>query len=120
MFIEREGFYNLDYNKTDDYNFKVIRYPSCSSNIPRYIINNTYLTEALRISRACTLFKDFTIRLSELSLRFVINGWSLQELKHRLFWIIQNKPFMIKKYGKEFSSLLILIHVICSYVLQNK
>ena len=87
------------YNKTDDYNFKINRYPKWLSNIPRCIITNTFASEVLRIYRNCSNYTDFRSRIIELSKTSAHNGWSsnrIVEVLHRTFL---SKPYILRKYG---------------------
>ena len=68
------------YNKTDDYNFRINKYPKYYSNIPIHIIKNTFIAEVIRIHRTCSEYISFKTRIIELCEVSSHNGWDKFEI----------------------------------------
>lgn len=89
------------YNKTDEYKFRIVRYPHITSEIPLRIGLNTHYGECVRIFRTCTEYEDFIIRLRQLSQNYKINGYNEEQLRSMVFKVISKNPYISSKYGKE-------------------
>lgn len=70
------------YNKTDDYNFRICRFPHNDSNIHVKIANNTLEGEMIRYLRSCPKLDDFILRFGSMLNEFKLN---------------QHSPLFIKK-----------------------
>jgi hypothetical protein len=63
------------YNKTDDYNFEVMKYPHFESNIPRGIINNVIYGELLRFANGSSHIEDFVFRCKDTVTQLLKNSY---------------------------------------------
>lgn len=92
------GIQTALYNKTDDYTFRVIRYPHFTSNIPKRIGLNTFHGEIIRIFRTCTHLSDFTSRTKSLIQTFETNQYPRALLISRLVKTLTINPSLALKY----------------------
>ena len=105
--------YTKLYNKTDDYSFKVIRYPQFSSNIPMRIGLNTLHGEIIRIFRTCTYLPDFIARNQLLLHTFETNGYPLVLLYTKFIKTLNKNPSIALKYSSN-------NHFLCTTVTTTK
>jgi hypothetical protein len=63
------------YNKTDDYNFEVMKYPHFNSNIPHCIIGNVIYGELLRFTRGCSFLEDYIVRCKDTISQLLKNNY---------------------------------------------
>ena len=87
------------YNKTDDYDFKILKYPNIKSNIHNSIANNTITGEIIRFSRCCSKTEDFKKRSKELRIRYLENGFSPTYVDKNITKTILKKKNIIIKYN---------------------
>ena len=87
------------YNKTDDYTFKVIRYPQFASNIPLRIGLNTFHGEIVRIHRVCSASNHFIARVRQLIANFVENGYDKNLIIGKMLKTLSRNPFISLKYS---------------------
>jgi hypothetical protein len=97
------------YNKTDDYAFKVVRYPHCDSNMHIDVAIRCFHAEILRFTRICSKLQDFSQRLRCLYINFKDNGFSHEQLSLEFFSFISHRPGVLTKYG------LLDNHSICTF-----
>jgi len=70
------------YNKTDAFNFAVIRLPESSSNLHSNIGYNTFYSQLIRIARICTYPVDFEHNVDVLCNAFINKGFSKEKMSH--------------------------------------
>jgi hypothetical protein len=87
------------YNKTDDYNFKIIKYTKADSVIPRYIHFNIISTEILRFARCCNKIEDFYNCCSNLREVFIQNGHSVLETNKMIITCLNKHTIINKKFN---------------------
>jgi hypothetical protein len=97
------------YNKTDDYAFRVVRYPHYSSNMHTDVAIRCYHAEILRFTRICSRLHDFSHRLRCLYINFKDNGFSHEQLSLEFFSFVSNRPGVLAKYR------LLDNHSICTF-----
>lgn len=86
------------YNKTDAFDFKVLKYPQFSSNIHSSIICSTIAGEIVRIERSCSEFDTFDIRMKDLFKNLIENGYSTVFIKKQFFKNIMRRKSIRYKY----------------------
>lgn len=97
---QQDGTLNLSlYNKTDDYNFEVIRYPHRDSCIPRRIGLNTLHGEILRIYRNCSRYSEFQERVRALLVHFTRIGYTKLEISEQFMRTVSKNPNVALRYG---------------------
>jgi len=52
------------FDKRDDFDFKIVNFPTLTGNIPLKSSYGVFICEAVRYARACTYFEDFETRMS--------------------------------------------------------
>lgn len=93
------------YNKTDAFNFTVIRMPEFSSNVHSNIGYNTFYSQLIRIARICDCAADFQDRCMDLCDIFIHKGYSVDKLlcilkKFALNYTSQTIKFGFSSYGQ--------------------
>ena len=76
------------YDKRDDFNFKIVRMPFLSNNMPSRIFYSSYSSELLRIARCTTEKDDFLASCESLIERMFSQGAKLNRARvsiHRVF-----------------------------------
>lgn len=86
------------YNKTDDFPFKVLKYPHFNSNIHSNIICNTIAGEVVRIERSCSKTADFILRMTDLIKTLQKNNFSINFIKNQIFKNIMRRKTIRYKY----------------------
>ena len=95
------------YNKTDDYNFKVVRYPKSDSNMHTAIAYNCFQSEILRFSRLTTKIEHFEERLIGLSNYYKNNGFDRAIQYGLLLQIFKKRKGVAYKFGLVDSHLIV-------------
>ena len=86
------------YNKTDDYRFKIMRYPHFDSNIPLRLGLSTLHGEIIRFSRSCSLLDDFIVRVKTIIQEFVDNSYPKAVILNKVKNIVKNNELIKFKY----------------------
>ena len=99
--IESDGQLRTSlYDKRDDFNFHIRRFPILSSNIPSSPAYGVFISQHIRYGRACSSYECFIIKAARLSSKllgqwYVIEGLkSYQEVlwsiwgSHQTLWIL--------------------------------
>ena len=68
------------YDKRDDFNFTIINFPHLDSNIPLSPSYGVYISQLIRYARACSSYREFVHRHSNLSNKLVNQGYSRMRL----------------------------------------
>ena len=88
------------YIKTDDYDFKVIRFPHYFSNIPRTIPLNTINGELVRIYRNCSEYTAFIAKTKNLIKICLDRKYPEHHIIGRIIKCITRNPNIQVKYHK--------------------
>jgi hypothetical protein len=72
--IKDGKFVTKIFDKRDDFNFKIIKFPHIKSNIPDCIVFNTFISQLVRIARVCSSFQEFQKIFKVLIQNFNENG----------------------------------------------
>ena len=96
------------YNKTDHFNFSVLRFPHSSSNIHINVALNTIIGEIIRIDRCCSFKIDFVMRVKDLYKQFQKNGFEDQMIRRQIQKTILSKKHLQIKYN--LSNLTLINH----------
>lgn len=89
------------YNKTDDFPFKVLKFPHFDSNVHSRIICSTIAGEITRITRSCSNISDFTNRMISLMKTLVNNNFPIEFNKRQFFKCIIKYKHLRVKYNLE-------------------
>ena len=80
------------YNKTDDYNFRMVRYPHITSEIPLRIGLNTHYGECIRMYRNCTEYADFMDRVNQLTRAYIDKGYGRELIIKMITKVLGKNP----------------------------
>ena len=87
------------YDKRDDYNFDVIRYPNLSGNIPFSPAYGVFLSQCKRFLEINNCLDNFIADIRELQSRLVKQGFSKLKLKDRFYTFANNNFHTWSKFG---------------------
>jgi len=87
------------YNKTDDFNFEVVRYVSYDSNTSVSVGLNTFYSQLVRIGRICSEINGFRCRTTELYNAFRKKNYNRKILVKRLLEFMFDYRALVFKYG---------------------
>ena len=96
MKINNSQFCTTVYDKRDDFNFKIVKFPYMESNIPAEPAYGVYILQLVRIGRICDKYEEFTKRNLLITTRLIRQGFRL---------VFSFKKFFVKyihlldKYG---------------------
>ena len=93
--IQNNTFLTSLYDKRDDYNFKIVRLPYRSSNIPKKMCISSVLAEILRIARVTSTFQPFVTSVKVLVKRMTSQGAHIIDIK-------TSSRKIIKKHWEDF------------------
>ena len=86
------------YNKTDDFNFEVVKYVDNSSNISENIGYNVFYGELVRFARITNDYKNFCARAAKLFVDFKNKGFLHIRLLQRLNSFLANYATLLYKF----------------------
>ena len=73
------------YNKTDDFDFHVVRYGFASSNVHTSTGYKVFYTQLIRFARICNNFNDFAPRIGQLIQSLLANGYNKSNLYNTFY-----------------------------------
>ena len=73
-----------NYDKRDEFNFPIVKFPFICSNIPAAPAYGVYISQMIRYSRACGSYQDFLDRGLLLTRKLLNQGFLLEKLKSSL------------------------------------
>ena len=80
--IGRDGqLHTSIYDKQDDFNFHITKFPFLCSNIPCSPANGVFISQLIRYARACSSYECFILRARRLSSKLVKQGYFVELLK---------------------------------------
>ena len=74
--VKNDKFVTKIFDKRDDFNFKIVKFPHIKSNIPDCIVFNVFVSQIIRIARVCSDFQEFKDIFKVLILNFKGKGCS--------------------------------------------
>ena len=72
------------YDKTNNFNFEVFKYPSTNSNIPENILPNVFYSQAIRFLGICNKKEHFIQAINGLAHKCMSKGLKSQQLRFQL------------------------------------
>ena len=97
--IKNNSFATSLHDKRDDYNFKIVRLPSSSSDIPKKKLISSIVTEILRIARVTSIFQSFLTTTQTLIRRMIGQGAQVLDIRTSLNRTIKKHWEDFKKYS---------------------
>lgn len=95
------------YDKTNDFGFHVVKYPSLQSNVPDKILYNVYYSQLLRYMNICNDGTNFLSLFGELTHKCKSKGANKLNLNTQIRKLFKNRPDLAKKFKLNVSQLLI-------------
>ena len=87
------------YDKRDNFNFYIVKYPHMDSNIPSKPAYGVYISQLVRISRICDSYVDFNQRHVELTSRLQKQGYKYDKLCQAFKKFTKRHNTIINKFG---------------------
>ena len=105
--IERDGQLRTSlYDKRDDFNFHITKFPFLSSNIPSSQTYGAFISQLRRYARACSSYECFILRAVQLSSKRLWHGYVMERLKSSLGKFYGRYGDFIKHYEVALSQML--------------
>ena len=105
--IESDGqLRNSLYDKRDDFNFHITKFPFLSSNIPSSPAYGVFISQLIRYVRACSSYECFILKVARLSSKLLGQGYVMGRLKSSLRKLYGRYGDLIKYYEVSLSQLL--------------
>ncbi|MCP4052473.1 MAG: hypothetical protein GY739_05270 [Mesoflavibacter sp.] len=86
------------YNKTDYFNFKVVKFIYSESNVPSNLGYNIFYSQVVRVSRICTKINDFRSKIRSMVETFVLHGFDKHRLLLKFLKFANNCPINLLKF----------------------
>ena len=94
------------YDKRDHFNFKIVRMPYLSSNIPHSVFYGSILSEFLRIARCTLLLQDFIPTAKNLFKRMLNQGGVFNQICRQIHKAIDKHPQAFSSFGTNSDNIL--------------
>ena len=95
--INDKNFYISIYDKTDDFNFTVVKYPHLSGNI-HFKRSHGLISSLLLRTTVCSHFTQFQKRAQLITRRLIKRGFCKQLLKKQIQKFFMTHNYAVKKY----------------------
>ena len=99
--LKDDNFQYKSFDKRDDYNFDVIRYPDLSGNIPFSPSYGVFVSQCKRFSEVNNSFENFINDMKMLQSRLVQQGFLKHKLRERFNTFANNNFHIWSKFGKD-------------------
>ena len=93
------------FDKRDDFSFAIINFPFLCGNIPAAPAYGVYISQLVRYSRACDLYKDFLDRSRILTNKLLKQGFVAQRLKSSLQKFFGRHHELVDRYETSVSQM---------------
>ena len=111
--IREEGRFSYHlFDKRDDFNFFIVRFPYACSNIPSKIFLSTIGAETLRICRASSCFEHFTRFCRPFFDRMVNQGATVRDIKSVLIKFFKRHESIIVKFNKTPEQIVVELNLV--------
>ena len=105
--IGRDGqLHTSIYDKRDDFNFHITKFPFLSSNIPSSPAYGVFISQLIRYARACSSYECFILRARRLSSKLLKQGYLVERLKSSFRKFYGRYGDLIEQYGVTLSRML--------------
>lgn len=105
--IETGKFRVSVFDKTNEFGFDVVKYPSINSNIPDGVLYSVYYSQLLRFLNICNHGTDFLYLLDQLTRKCEAKGASRSKLNSQIIKIIKNRPDLLEALSLKNSQMLL-------------
>ena len=107
--IGRDGqLHTSIYDKRDDFNFHITKFPFLSSNIPSSPAYGVFISQPIRYARACSSYECFILRARRLSSKLLVlkQGYLVERLKSSFRQFYGRYGDLIQQYEVSLSRML--------------
>ena len=108
--IHENNFHISIYDKTNNFNFKVVKYPSLRSNVPDQILYNVFYSQMIRFLNICTDKSKFLCNLKILFEKCKLKGATKTKLDKTISKLAKNRTVLMEKLEISFEQILQFIH----------
>ena len=86
------------YDKRDDFTFPIVNFPFLCGNIPAAPAYGVYISQLVRYSRACGVYRDFLDRARLLTDKLMRQGYVAKRLKSSLLNLYGRHHDLVDRY----------------------
>ena len=94
-----EKFLTKIYDKRNDLNFPIVKFPDTKSNIPNRVVFNVYISQLLRFLRVCSEIDDFKTDTKMLISCFLSKGCNRQLLVKKTIQTLKKQSKTFNKFN---------------------
>ena len=94
------------YDKRDDFNFKIINYPSLDGDVPISLSYGVFIAQLIRFARICTDVKNFSSRSKLMTQKLLKQGFRYSKLRKTFSKFVNGHYNLISKYNSSLKSLI--------------
>ena len=110
--VDNSFVYQL-YDKRDDYNFDIVRFPFLSSNMPSRMFYSTISAEILRICRASSEYGLFLGKCKIFLKRMKSQGAKKERVLSTIKRFLQKHRLEFEKFGQSIEAFIDSIKYVC-------
>ena len=112
MYIFLRGhvsFQTKVYDKRNDFDFQIVKFPDTKSNIPNRVVLNVFVSQLLRFLRVCSEMDSFKIETIKLISSFQLKGCNRKILDNKILQTLTKHSNTFNKYNISLKEFLIQI-----------
>ena len=94
------------YDKRDDFNFDIVKFPFLDGDVPRSASYGVYISQLIRFARVSSYVEDFNTRNKILTATLLRQGYRYHKLRKEFSKIYQRHFDIVSKYNVGFKTLL--------------
>ena len=95
------------YDKRDDFNFKIINYPSLDGDVPASPSYGVFISQLIRFARICTEVNEFCSRSRLMSEKLLKQGFKYQRLRKTFCKFFNYHNHIVSKYECSLKSMVV-------------
>ena len=95
------------YDKRDDFNFKIINYPSLDGDVPASPSYGVFISQLIRFARICTEVNEFCSRSRLMSEKLLKQGFKYQRLRKTFCKFFNSHNHIVSKYECSLKSMVV-------------
>lgn len=107
--IKSNKFQTKVYDKRNDFDFQIVKFPDTKSNIPNRVVLNVFVSQLLRFLRVCSEMDSFKIETKKLISSFQLKGCNRKILDNKILQTLTKHSKTFNKYNISLKEFLIQI-----------
>ena len=107
--IKSNKFQTKVYDKRNDFDFQIVKFPDTKSNIPNRVVLNVFVSQLLRFLRVCSEMDSFKIETKKLISSFQLKGCKRKILDNKILQTLTKHSKTFNKYNISLKEFLIQI-----------